>query len=288
MSKILITGATGHLGKTTIDFLLQQGVNADQIVALARDINKVASIIEKGIEVRIGDFDNKASLEKATEGIDKVLLVSGLDQHRLQQHKNVVDASKKNSVKHIVYTGVSMRDRNAFLNPTMADHFETEDYIKENGIAYTFLRNSLYSDAMPLFAGEKVIDTGIFIPAGEGKVPFVFRKDLAEANANVLAQSGHENKTYNLTGGDLYSFSDITKILSDLSGKTVSYTSPDEKTFSDTLKEAGVSDAVIHVLSSFSADIRIGQFEVPSNDLENLIGRKPTDFKNILKEIYSV
>ena len=288
MSKLLITGATGHLGKTTIDFLLQKGVNANQIVVLVRDINKATSIIEKGVEVRIGNFDNKASLEKATLGIDKVLLISGLDEHRLQQHKNVIDASKKSGVRHIVYTGVALKDASSSLNLITADHFQTEDYIVENGFTYTFLRNSLYSDAMPLFAGEKAVDNGIFLPAGNGKVPFVLRRDLAEATATVLLDSGHENKTYNLTGSDLFSFGEIAKILTDLSGKTVSYTDADEKIFSETLQKIGVPDTAIYVLSSFSADIRIGQFEVQSNDMEKLIGRKPENLKNILKEIYSL
>ncbi len=286
MSKILITGATGHLGKGTIEFLLQKGVNANQIVALARDENKAKPLAEKGVEVRIGSFDDLASLEKATQGIEKVLLISGLDQNRLQQHKNVVDASKKAGVKHIAYTGVSMKDVSTSFNPIMADHFQTENYIKENGFVYTFLRNNLYSDIVPMFAGEKVLETGILLPAGKGKVPFVLRNDLAEATANVLAQSGHENKTYELTGGDLHSFADIANILSELSGKNISYVDVDEKTFPDTLKQAGVPEVVVFILTAFSADIKNGQFEIEANDLEKLLGRKPTSLKELLKSVY--
>ena len=287
MSKILITGATGHLGKGSIEFLLNKGIKASQIVALARDINKATSLIRKGVEVRIGSFDDVASLENATQGIEKVLLVSGLDQNRLQQHKNVVDASKKSGVKHIAYTGVSLKDVNTSTNPTMADHFQTEAYIKENGFTYTFLRNSLYSDAIPMFAGENAVEAGIFLPAGNGKVPFVLRNDLAEATASVLSQSGHENKTYNLTG-DLHSFADIAGILSELSGKTVSYIDADAKIFPEVLKQAGVPEIGIFVLSSFSADIKQGLFEVNSTDLELLLGRKPVSLKDTLRKIYNL
>ncbi|SDH47922.1 SDR family oxidoreductase [Mucilaginibacter gossypii] len=289
MSKILITGATGHLGKATIEFLLRQGVHADQIVAFARDISKATYLTEKGIEVRIGSFDDRDSLDKATQGIETVLLVSGLDKNRLEQHKNVADLSKKNGVKRIVYTGVAIKDVDTSLNnPTMEDHFKTEEYISKNNLTYTFLRNSFYADAVKLFAGEHAIDSGIFLPTGDGKIPFAFRLDLAEATAKVLTQNGHENKTYELTGGAMYSFTDVANILSDLSGKTVTYTDADEKTYPDTLRLYGVPEPAIAILSGFSADVKRGQFAIESNDLERILERKPRDLKSVIKEVYSL
>lgn len=139
-----------------------------------------------------------------------------------------------------------------------------------------------------MFAGEKAIENGIFLPAGNGKIPFVLRKDLAEATAKVLLQSRQENQIYDLTGSNLFSFGDIADILSDLSGKTVSYTDAAPKAFSDALQQAGVPEPIAFILSSFSADIKTGQFEVQSNDLEKLTGRKPVDLKDTLKELYNL
>ena len=288
MEKILITGSTGHLGTATINYLLKN-TTANKIVALARNADKGIFLTKKGIEVRIGNFDDNKSLENALQGIDKVLLISGTDPHRLQQHKNIVDASKKAGVKHILYTGVSMKDVNTSLNnPLMEDHFKTEDYIKENGLTFTFLRNSLYGDSVSMLTGEAAVETGIFLPARTGKIPFVLRQELAEATANVLLQSGHENKTYELTGGELYSFGDIAGILSDLSGKTVTYTDMDESAYSETLRQFGLPEMLIAILIGYLADIRNRQFEIESNDLENLLGRKPTDFKIVLKGVYNL
>ena len=285
MGKILITGATGHLGTTIIEYLLKN-TTADKIVALARNKEKATLLAERGIETRIGNFDDKQSLENALQGIDKVLLISGTELHRLQQHKNVVDASKKAGVNYIVYTGAALKSD--FSNPFMNDHFKTEDYIRENGFTFTFLRNSFYSDALPVLAGEAATETGIFLPAGTGKVPFVLRRDLAEATANVLLQNGHENKTYELTGRNQYSFGDIANILSELSGKNVAYTNADESTFSETLRQHGLTEMMIEIRASFSRDIRNRQFEIISNDLQNLLGRTPADLKIVLKDIYNL
>src|SRR5699024_114865 len=139
MSKLLITGATGHLGGATIKQLLQK-TSADNIVAFARDENKAKDLIEKGIEVRYGNFDDTASLEKAVQGIDKVLLVSTVDHNRFQQQKNVVDEAKKTGVKHVAYTSGVLKDVDASpLKDHFKSHFQTEEYMKASGLSYTIL-----------------------------------------------------------------------------------------------------------------------------------------------------
>ena len=164
---------------------------------MVRDENKAADLKAKGVDVRVGNFRDAASLANAFNGIDKVLLISSSDlEDRLGQHKNVIDAAKNAGVKHIVYTGVSMVDvNNSALKDFMIDHYQTEDYIKASGMNYTFLQHNLYADVIPMFIGEKVLETGIFFPAGTGKVPFALRSEMGEAAANVLTGEGHENKT---------------------------------------------------------------------------------------------
>src|SRR5690606_29401490 len=131
------------------------------IVALARDENKINSLKEKGIEVRLGTFDDTTSLDKALQGIDKILLISTGDPNRFLQHKNVVDAAKKAEVKFIAYTSVPLKDLNTSAAKFLLEsHFQTEDYIKVSGLAYTFLRNNIYADMIPMYVGEKVFETG--------------------------------------------------------------------------------------------------------------------------------
>jgi NAD(P)H dehydrogenase (quinone) len=283
---ILVTGATGHLGSAVVSQLLKN-TSAENIVAFARDENKAKHLREKGIEVRIGTYDNISSLDLAMQGIEKLLLISGNGPTRLQQHKNVVAAAKKAGIKHIVFTTIALKDmKTAALRPLMEDLYEAEDYIKESGLTYTVLRNTLYTGATPLYGGEKVIKTGIYLPTGNGKVPFALRREMGEAAANTLLQNGHENQTYEITASDLYSYKDVARELSDLSGRTVNYTDADPVTFPTKLKEFGLPEIVVLLVTGFSADVKNHQFEIVTKDLEKLLGRKPASLKESLKEVF--
>src|SRR5438477_5881491 len=175
---ILVTGATGHLGSAVVSHLLKNTA-ANNILAFARDENKANHLKEKGIEVRMGTYDDISSIDLAIQGIEKLLLISSNGPNRLQQHKNVVDAAKKAGIKHITFTSIALKDmKAAAIRPLMGDLYQAEDYIKESGLTYTVLRNTLYTGATPLFGGEKVIQTGINLPSGNGKVPFALRSEM--------------------------------------------------------------------------------------------------------------
>lgn len=286
---ILITGATGHLGKAVVNQLLTKTA-ASNIAILARDLNKALEYKTKGVEVRIGDFDNQNSLNTAMKGIETVLLVSGADPvNRLQQHKNVIDAAAKNGVNKIAYTSVTMENlatsANQFL---MQSHFQTEDYIKESGLKYTFFRNNLYTDTILMFAGENPFETGIALPAGNGKVGFALRREIGEAIANELLQTTSENKIYEITGSESYSYEDVAVELSKLSGKTVTYTDLRAEAYAELLKNIGVPEEYISMFNAFAADIKNNQHSKITSDLEILLGRKPISFSSALKELYNL
>lgn len=289
MSKILITGATGHLGTAVISQLLKN-TDTNIIVALARDENKAKPLEEKGVEVRLGNFDDTASLDKAMQGIEKVLLISTGDPNRFQQHLNVVNAAKNTGVKFIAYTSVPLKDLNsAAAKPLLESHFQTEDYIKASGIAYAFLRNNIYADMLPIYVGEKVFETGIYLPAGIGKLPFALRREMGEGTANLLLQSEqHLGKTYDITNIELYSFEDVAHVLSELSGKTITYTNANLDEFKKKLEEHHVSEKIIFIFSAFVTDFKNHQYEKATNDLEKLLGRKPATLKEALKELYKL
>lgn len=284
---ILITGATGHLGSAVIDSLLKQ-TNASDIVALVRSEEKGQSLKEKSVNIKIGSYDDIASLEKAMQGVDKVLLISGMDEHRLEQHKNVVNAAKQAGVKLIGYTSVALTDWKATDHALMNSHFETEEYIKESGVNYAFFRNTLYADVLPMFLGEQVFERGIFLPAGDGKVQYVLRTEMAEGIANSLVSDNVDHKVYDIVNTRAYSFADIAAILSDLAGKNISYTAADTDAFISVMQDAGVPDYAIDLTVGFCTDIKNDVMDVPSNDLKELLGREPKDLKQSLKEIYSL
>src|SRR5450755_3284628 len=158
----LVTGATGHLGSAVVSQLLKK-TKASEISVLARDENKASAIKAKGIDVRIGSYDDTSSLDKAIKGVSKLLLISGNGPNRLQQHKNVVIAAKKAGVAQIVYPSISIKDmKSAAIRPIMESISLTDNIIKESGLKYTLLRNTLYTGGTPLYGGEKILKSGIF------------------------------------------------------------------------------------------------------------------------------
>lgn len=285
---ILVTGAAGQLGQVVVESLLKR-VPASQIAVLVRDDSKVADWKTKGISVRVGDYHNTSSLASAMLGIEKVLLISSNDfNDRIGQHKNVVNAAKNAGIKHILYTGVTMKDiQKSPLKPLLEDHYQTEDYIQSTGLTYTFLRNSLYAEVIPMFVGEKVLETGVFFPAGDGKVPFVTRQDLGEATALVLTTEGHENKIYPFVGSNAYSFNDVATILSTISGKEVNYTSPESAAFEGMLKSFGLPDMIVTMSVLFAAAIKNTDFEVVGTTLEDILGHQTTDLASYLKTVFA-
>lgn len=287
---ILITGATGNYGNSTIDFLLKKGVSSTNIVALARDEEKAADLKSKGIEVRIGDYDNYVQLVTALKGIDKLLLISGSDiVNRSQQHQNVIEAAKESGVKHIVYTSFERKNESetspiAFV---AASHIATENWIKSSSMHYTILRNNLYMDILPWFFGEKVMETGVFLPAGDTKAAFTLRDDMAEATANVLITEGHENKVYNFSNTENVSVGEMAASLSEIAGREVPYTSPSTEVYLETLTNANVPADYVGMFAGFSSAILQGEFTVEKTDLENILGRKPTTTKQFLSMVYA-
>lgn len=291
MGKILITGATGHLGGLVINSLLEKGIKANEISALVRNAEKAEALKNKGIILKIGDYNDYASLVEAFKGTDKLLFVSGSDlTSRLSQHENVVKAAKEAGVKHVVYTSFQRRNETETspLGLLAKSHLDTEKWLKESGLDYTILKNNLYMDYIPSFIGDKVLETAtIYLPAGNGKVSAALRSEFAEATANILASPGHENKSYDFTNVEAYSYGEVAKYISEITGKNIQYVSPGVDEFTQTLTNAGVPAEAIGVLSSFSVAQKQGDLDLTSSDLENLLGRKPTTLKTFLETVYT-
>ena len=290
MSKILVTGATGGLGKAVVENLLKT-VGADQLSVLVRDPAKAADLQAQGVTVRQGDYTDYDSLTAAFAGIDKLLLVSGNDiTQRVPQHTNVLKAATAADVQHLVYTSAQRKtdDGSSAVTFVTEAHLATEKLLKASGLTYTILKNTLYLDVLPQFMGP-VLETGtIYLPAGEGRGSFASRADMGAAGAAVLTGTGHENQTYEIASNESVSFTDIAKILTNLAGKPIHYVSPTAEEFGTQLAQAGVPAMGIQMAASFSVAIAQGEFDLPGSALEKLLGRKPESAADFLKAAYKL
>ena len=287
----MITGATGPLGSAVIDSLLKE-TSSEHIVALARHADKAAGLSARGVEVRMGDYSDQASLDKAFGGIDKLYFVSGNDiAHRMPQHENVVNAARAAGVRQVVYTSFQHKDETA-ASPiafVAASHLQTEQLLKASGLVYTILQHGIYADMIPVFAGPRLLETKtLYLPAGDGRTAFAVRTDLAEAGANVLLDTtgGYDNRTLVLTGAEAVSYHEVVKSISDATGQPIVYHSPSLEEFNAALTAAGVSAGIIGVVAGFATAIKAGEFDEVSRDLEQVLGRKPARTAGFLKAVY--
>jgi NAD(P)H dehydrogenase (quinone) len=286
---ILVTGAQGNFGKAVINYLFKKGISPSLISGLVRDKKNTEDLIDKGISLKVGDYDIYSSLVEAFKGVDKLLLVSSPDvENRLKQQGNVVNAAKEAGVKHIIYTSTQRKNETVSspLYFISHSHIETENLIKTSGLVYTIFRNNLYLDVLPTLLGKKVLDMGVVLPAGNGKTAFALRNEMAEAAANVLTSEGHENKEYFIGNSENISMQEITDILSEVIGKKLTYTNPPMEVYIEILSKAGVPMEFIQTLTGFAAAINNGEFESRKTDLEMLLGRKPTSTKAFLEEVF--
>jgi NAD(P)H dehydrogenase (quinone) len=289
---ILVTGATGPLGGAVAASLLNKA-GAANLSVLTRSEEKAVELKAKGVKILIGDYDNYASLVAAFKGVDKLYFVSGNDiVNRMPQHQNVVNAAKETGVKHVYYTSTQRKNETATLPIFFLahSHFQTEKMLQASRLKYTILQHTLYADMIPLYAGDQLLNTGtLAFPAGEGKITFALRTDLAEAGANLLLDESaeYENKNITLTGAAGVTFGEIAAAISEITGKHIAYVSPDKAVYIDGLKNAGVPPIYIDVLSGFGAAMEQGEFNQVDPTLETILGRKPVAVIDLLKSVYT-
>lgn len=280
---IAITGANGKLGKATIHHLLQQ-VAPTQLIAIVRDPAKVLELQEAGVQVRKASYDDKHSLQQALQGVQQLLQISttSIGATGIEQEYNVVMAAHQQGVKRIIYTSSVDPRPNAFCLSTQQS-LQTENAIRKTGIPYTFFRNSLYMEAIPEFIGNALEEGAIYYPAGNGKVSFVSRLDIAAALAQVILHNGYERKIYEITGEQAYSFHDIAAILSAQKGTALDYVDITEDTYRSALTTFHLPPGIINLLVSMAAGIKTGEFSHTDDTLEVLLQRKRTSLTDYLK-----
>lgn len=281
--KLLVTGATGKLGRKVVETLLRT-VPASQLAVSVRNPDKAEDLRACGVDVRHGDFDVPETLDKAFAGIDRLLIISadGDNETRIRQHTNAVEAAARARVGFIAYTSLgNAAESKLFLAPP---HQAAEQAILKTGIPYSFLRNNWYlENEIPSIQG--VLAGAPWVTSAEsGKVGWALQQEYAEAAAAVLAGEGHENTVYELSGKPLTQ-AELVTALGDVLGKEVPLQQVDDEQYADIMKQAGVPEFALPIVVGIQQGIREGQLEIESQDFEKLLGRPLTPIAKALEQI---
>ncbi len=280
---ILVTGANGHLGSQTIDFLLDK-VSASNIAGLVRSKEKGAQLKEKSVELRIGDYTDYPSIQEAVKNIDQLLLISSSTiKGRVSQHENVIKAAAEADVDHIFYTSMLHADQK--LSPMAEDHAQTEQLIKDSQLTYSIFRHTFYTEFLPLFMGN-ALETGQWaFPSDGNKINLAYRTEMAQALANGLANpDNHENNIYEITSSKAYTLNEIAEMVTEAAGKKITYNDVSVSDFKSTLEEIGLPEEQIAISVLTAQTFVNGALDFTHNDLEKLLGSKPTGVETFIQQ----
>lgn len=280
---IVVTGATGQLGRAIVERLVQL-VPASQIGASARDPNKASSLAALGVRVRRGDFEDAAGLRQAFEGATQVLIVSSNARasggDALAQHRTAIEAARAVGAKRVLYTS-HMAANAASAFPPMLDHAATEVMLRDSGLAWTSLRNGFYAASGVALLGNG-LQTGRVEAPADGKVSWTAHADLAEAAARILADEGrYDGPTPPLTASRALDLADLAAIASELQNKTIRRETISDAQFAEAMVARGAERAVSLVLGLYLAS-RNGEFSAVDPTLAQLLGRPPTDMREVI------
>jgi NAD(P)H dehydrogenase (quinone) len=245
MSKILVTGASGDIGRKTVLHLLKKRPASD-LIGLVRDPAKAEDLAALGVELRQGDYLDRESLTRAFAGVDKLMLTSThAFTDRKTAHANAIDVAAETGVRHLVYMPIYRKAGSTFSMKeiTEEDIFSIEK-LRSSGLAYTLVQHPPFMEPAVMYAGPKAVETGVRVPAGNGKFTAATRDDLAAAHATVLAEPGHEGKSYYLSGAPAVSWADIARILSEIDGKDVPYIAISDEEYIASMAALGFPDFV--------------------------------------------
>ncbi|MYW17635.1 NmrA family NAD(P)-binding protein [Streptomyces sp. SID2955] len=270
---IVVTGATGHLGRHVVEQLLEK-VPAEQITAVVRDEAKAAGFAARGVRVAVADYNTPESFDNLFTSGDKVLLISGneFDKGRVRQHTVVIDAAKAAGVALLAYTSAP----GALTAALADDHRATEEVLLASGLPYSLLRNGWYHENYTENLAPVLEHDAVVQAAGDGRISSASRADYAAAAVAVLTGEGHENTTYELGGDEAWSFAEYAAELSRRTGREIAYRPVTTEALTGILAGAGLPAPLAAILAGVDASIEKGELVVSSGDLSRLTGRPTT------------
>ncbi|WP_448811174.1 SDR family oxidoreductase [Agromyces bauzanensis] len=284
---ILVTAASGQLGRLVVEALLARGAAPADVVASARDTSKLADLAARGIRTVELDYARPDTIAAALEGVDALLLVSGSEPGaRVAQHRNVIDAAAAAGVAKLVYTSAPHAATTSLV--LAPDHKATEEAIAASGVPAVIVRNNWYTENyapdVALAASTGVIASS----AGAGRVASASRADLAEGIAVVLLEDGHLGQVYEFSGDHAWSFEELAATASEVHGREVTYTPLTTEERIAALQAVGLDAGTAGFVVAIDSGIREGVLADADPTLSRLIGRPTTSLVEALQAAVQV
>lgn len=282
MPTLLVSGASGRLGRLVVEALLQRGTAASDIVATARSIEAVTDLAAQGVVVRRADYTDPGSLKEAFVGVDRAVLVSSSAVgERVEQHRNVIAAAAEAGSELLVYTSILHAGTSGMA--LAAEHKVTEQLLADSGVPHVLLRNSWYLENYTEQLAVALEHGVVLGAAGDGRVSAASRADYARATASVLTGGDHAGKVYELAGNDAFTLAEYAAALAEASGVQVVYQDLPRDEYAAALVGAGVPEPFAQILADSDQGIARGELFSTSDDLTRLIGRPPTSLAQALR-----
>lgn len=279
---ILVTAASGHLGRLVVESLLTRGADPATIVASARDTSKLAELAARGIRTVELDYTRPETIAPALEGVDTVLLVSGTDfGSRAAQHQNVIDAAKAAGVSKLVYTSATRATTADFA--VAPEHKATEEAIAASGVPAVIVRNNWYTENYAADVARAASTGVIASSAGDGRVASAARADYADAAAVVLLEDGHLGEVYELAGDTAWTYDELAAAASEVVGREVTYQRLTTGEHVAALEAAGLDGGTAAFVAGIDDAIRRGILGDTDGTLSRLIGRPTTPLVDALR-----
>jgi NAD(P)H dehydrogenase (quinone) len=279
---VIVTGAAGHLGRLVTEQLLER-LAPEQLVLVTRRPQALRELSARGVDVRYGDFDDPASLGDAFAGGRRMLLIStDAVGHRVRQHRAAIDAAASAGVGHVVFTSIV---NPVATNPIGANAWEqgkTEAMLRRSGLAWTVLRFGSFAELVLPPAATAVKNRRLITNSGDGRIVPVSRRDCAEAAAIVLTTDRGSGETFDITGPEALSQSDLAALYADLSGQPVPLLQLGDTMLTQLLVAIGTPMQIAWSITAFGRAVRHGYFDVVDPAFERLTGRPPVALRDVL------
>ena len=272
---IVITGATGHLGRLVVESLLAKGVAPSEIVAGGRNTDKLADLAEQGVTVVPLDYTKPETLDAAFAGATQVLLISASEPgNRVALHAAAIDAARRAGVEHLVYTSAPKATTSALI--LAPEHKATEELIAASGIPATILRNGWYTENYTNTVEQARQSGEIVASVGDGRVASASRKDYAEAAAVVLTDAATRGKVYELSGDTAWDYDEFAAAVSEVTGRPVAFRNVTPEEHTAILSGFGLDAGTVGFVVALDQNTKAGLLGETSGELGQLIGRPTT------------